>query len=174
MDRNKEQYKRQLDRSRNWKRRNPERHAELARAYRTRNREKTKAQNQLNYAIRKGEIVRQPCEGCGTSEKVHAHHHDYSKPFEVKWLCYLCHKKSHPVDDEDKKIKFKGAKYARLPGELNPNSSLTNKEVEQIRKMLELGLSQESIGRAMNVSQVTISRIKRNLCYKSDSIGPSP
>lgn len=166
MDRNKEQYKKQLERSRNWKHRNPERHAELARAYRARNREKTKAQNQLNYAIRKGELTRQSCELCGTNKQVHAHHHDYSKPFDVKWLCYLCHKKSHPVDDEDKKIKFKGAKHAILPGELNPNASLTNEQANMVRKMLELGLSQESIGKAMCVTQATISRIKINLVYK--------
>jgi hypothetical protein len=48
-------------------------------------------------AIRRGVLVRQPCEQCGSSgqfngrEGVHAHHDDYSKPFEVRWLCHFHH-----------------------------------------------------------------------------------
>lgn len=41
-----------------------------------------------------GSIQRQPCEVCGAIKKVHAHHVSY-KPkdwFNVKWLCYICHK----------------------------------------------------------------------------------
>src|SRR4051812_39153823 len=37
-------------------------------------------------ALRKGVLTRQPCEVCG-SEKSQAHHEDYSKPLEVRWLC---------------------------------------------------------------------------------------
>ena len=80
--------------SRNWKKEHPERHSELAREYRGRHPEKIKAQNKLNYAVRKGRIHRQPCEVCGVTEKIHAHHVSY-KPedwYNVKWLCYLCHK----------------------------------------------------------------------------------
>ena len=47
---------------------------------------KKTARNKLNYAIRKGYITRQPCEVCG-ERKVHAHHDDYTKPLEVRWLC---------------------------------------------------------------------------------------
>jgi hypothetical protein len=165
MDRSKEKYEQQLEMSRAWKQKNPKRHAELAVAYRARNREKTQAQNRLNYAVKKGLISRQPCEMCGTSERVHAHHDDYSKPLDVKWLCYLCHKKTHPVDDADKEIKFSGAKHASMPGESNPNASMTNEQAEQVRAMLSIGISQERIAKAMGVSQVTISKIKRRKSY---------
>ena len=37
-------------------------------------------------AIRLGILVPQPCEVCGTS-KVVAHHTDYAKPLDVRWLC---------------------------------------------------------------------------------------
>jgi DNA-binding CsgD family transcriptional regulator len=160
MDRSKEKYTQQLEASREWKKANPGRHAELARAYRARNREKTTAQNRLNYAIKAGRMVRGSCEVCGTDEKVHAHHHDYTKPLDVKWLCFQCHKASHPVDAEDKQVKFSGATKARLPGPSNPNAALTADEVRQIRWMLDLGISQEKIGRVFGVTQVTISRIK--------------
>jgi len=46
-------------------------------------------------SIQRGEIVRKPCESCGTSKRVEAHHEDYNKPLEVIWLCLSCHKKLH-------------------------------------------------------------------------------
>lgn len=164
-DRSSEKYEQQKEMSRNWKKNNPERHAELAREYRARNKEKTKAQNQLNYAVRKGLIERQPCETCGTSERIHAHHHDYSEPFDVQWLCYKCHKKAHPVTEEDKRIKFEGAKRADINGSENPNSKLSDENVREIRKLLEVKFSQERIAEMFGVYQTTISKIKRGISY---------
>ena len=45
-------------------------------------------------AIRDGRIKRQPCEVCG-SEKAQAHHDDYSKPLDVRWLCTTHHAEWH-------------------------------------------------------------------------------
>jgi len=160
MDRNPDKYQQQLEASAAWKKANKARHAELARAYRKRNPEKLKAQNELNYAIRSGRMERKPCEVCGTDQRVHAHHHDYSKPLDVRWLCFVCHKKAHPVDDEDKSVKFDGAKKAHLFGVDNPNGRLTERDIDEIRKMLSSGLSQERIGKVFGVHQVTISRVK--------------
>lgn len=42
-------------------------------------------------AIRKGELVRGPCEVCGTTKHIDGHHDDYSKPLEVRWLCRRHH-----------------------------------------------------------------------------------
>lgn len=87
----------QLDASFDWKKRNPERHAALAREYRKRNPEKIVAQNRLNYAIRKGRLKRLPCEICGEAKKVHAHHVSYDPKdwYNVRWLCYVCHEIEH-------------------------------------------------------------------------------
>ena len=52
--------------------------------YRKRNKEKIKAHYILNNAIKRGEIIRQPCEICGNI-KSQAHHEDHTKPFEVHW-----------------------------------------------------------------------------------------
>lgn len=45
-------------------------------------------------AIDTGEIQKQPCEVCG-KEETEAHHDDYNKPLEVRWLCKDCHKEWH-------------------------------------------------------------------------------
>lgn len=50
----------------------------------------------LDAAIRAG-IVEKPdvCSGCGkhaTGRGLEAHHHDYSKPLDVIWLCKKCHR----------------------------------------------------------------------------------
>ena len=44
-------------------------------------------------AIRAGKLIKQPCT-CGRTD-VHAHHDNYSKPFEVRWLCPGCHNAHH-------------------------------------------------------------------------------
>jgi hypothetical protein len=46
-------------------------------------------------AIRNGKLKRQPCEVCGTTERIEAHHDDYSKPLEVRWLCTTHHAEHH-------------------------------------------------------------------------------
>lgn len=45
-------------------------------------------------AIESGRLTRQPCEVCGVSP-THAHHDDYSKPLEVRWLCPHHHREHH-------------------------------------------------------------------------------
>ena len=83
--------------SREWKRRNPERHAALNQEYRARYPEKLIAQNRLAYAVRMGRVKRQPCEVCGETKNIHAHHVSY-KPedwYNVLWRCYVCHALEH-------------------------------------------------------------------------------
>lgn len=75
----------------------PERRAEntrVSRAWRQRYPERARAHSAVAYAIRTGKLERGPCEreGEGTCNgKIHAHHDDYSKPLEVRWLCALHH-----------------------------------------------------------------------------------
>ena len=48
----------------------------------------------LNGALKRGYMTRQPCERCG-AEKTDAHHDDYSRPLDVRWLCRRCHMAVH-------------------------------------------------------------------------------
>jgi len=60
---------------------------------------KAKAANAANYAIRTGLLTRQPCEKCGAAE-VEAHHEDYAKPLDVRWLCRTHHRQHHALEGE--------------------------------------------------------------------------
>lgn len=47
-------------------------------------------------AIRDGKLIKQTnCSKCNSDYKIEAHHDDYTKPLEVRWLCELCHKEWH-------------------------------------------------------------------------------
>ena len=45
----------------------------------------------LNHAIRDGLLTKRDCEICG--RKSQAHHDDYTKPLDVRWLCFYHHRK---------------------------------------------------------------------------------
>lgn len=55
---------------------------------------KRKAREAVRHRIASGTIIRQPCERCGM-QNAHAHHDDYSKPLEVRWLCVKHHAEVH-------------------------------------------------------------------------------
>ena len=63
-------------------------------SYRIRYPEKFLAHCMVNNAVRDKRLFKQPCEVCGKT-KVHAHHDDYYKPMEVRWLCKKHHLEVH-------------------------------------------------------------------------------
>jgi hypothetical protein len=77
--------------------RTPEGRAAQARstkAWASRNSVKRKAQIACGNAIRDGRLIRQPCDVCG-EVKAQAHHDDYGKPLDVRWLCTKHHAEWH-------------------------------------------------------------------------------
>ncbi len=75
----------------------PQRKISIAASQRERrkkNPEKYKARTAVSNAIRDGKLIRLPCEKCG-NEKSQAHHDDYSKHLNVRWLCRTCHVLEH-------------------------------------------------------------------------------
>lgn len=57
--------------------------------------EKYQARQMLNKAVYKGLIVRGRCEVKDCKETTDAHHDNYDKPYDVKWLCRLHHRRYH-------------------------------------------------------------------------------
>lgn len=51
-------------------------------------------------AIRSGILQKMPCEQCGSTVRIHAHHDDYLKPLNVRWLCAAHHKQWHDENGE--------------------------------------------------------------------------
>ena len=73
-----------------YRRAHREKISEHSRSWIVKNPEKATAYRKVRNAIKSGVLDRLPCEVCG-SKKSHAHHDDYNKPFEVKWLCATHH-----------------------------------------------------------------------------------
>jgi hypothetical protein len=46
-------------------------------------------------AVRYGKLIRKPCEVCGATKRIHAHHDDYDRPLDVRWLCASHHLEAH-------------------------------------------------------------------------------
>jgi ribosomal protein S27AE len=82
-------------RNREYRQQYPEKFIASARRWAIRNPEKRMAQNAVNNALRDGRLTKPMfCEQCSASP-VQAHHDNYSKPLEVRWLCVDCHGIAH-------------------------------------------------------------------------------
>lgn len=54
------------------------------------------AHSAVSNALRDGRLVRPPsCSACESTGRLHAHHDNYAKPLEVRWLCEPCHTAHH-------------------------------------------------------------------------------
>lgn len=87
-------------------------HAKSLMRQRIQSPEKYKARYALTNAIRDGRVVRGVCAVCGSSQ-VEGHHHDYSKPLDVVWLC----KKHHTEHHQQEKSRWATPAASRPPGE---------------------------------------------------------
>lgn len=74
---------------------------ERVRAWRERTPGAHKAHMTLEYAIRSGRLERpSECSACGAQGRIHGHHHHgYSDPLDVVWLCAPCHRAAHKALD---------------------------------------------------------------------------
>lgn len=62
-------------------------------------RKRANARTRLKHYVKAGKVKKGPCEVCGSTEKIEAHHEDYDKPLVVHWLC----RKHHLKKTEDEK-----------------------------------------------------------------------
>lgn len=64
-------------------------------AWRAEHPERVKAHRLVYVAKRNGTLIPQPCY-CG-DRKTHAHHDDYLRPLDVRWLCAKHHREADDV-----------------------------------------------------------------------------
>ena len=70
----------------------------ISKRWAEKNPDKKQATTAVNNAVRDGRLTKEPCFFCGDDNRVHAHHHDYSKPLDVTWLCPKCHHRLHAFE----------------------------------------------------------------------------
>jgi hypothetical protein len=79
--------------------------ADKQRRQRARHPERYQARTKLGNAVRDRRIIKPKiCDGCKEEKPLQAHHHDYSKPLDVRWLCFACHRElehGQTVTDKD-------------------------------------------------------------------------
>ena len=63
------------------------------------------------------------CEDCGSTRRLERHHHDYSKPLDVRVLCHRCHMREHARLNLPRRMK----RCAICPREFLPNHSKNHK-----------------------------------------------
>lgn len=68
--------------------------------------EKIAAHTILGNRLAQGRIMKKDCESCGEGN-TQAHHHDYSKPLDVVWLCSKCHSFKHKIEKIKNRIGIK-------------------------------------------------------------------
>jgi len=67
-----------------------------------RDRKRESAGSQARKAVKAGTLERQPCEVCGSTERVEGHHDDYDQPLAVRWLCKQHHEEAHHPPEQRK------------------------------------------------------------------------
>ena len=95
--------KRQEDkriRSKAYRQKYPEKKRLYEQEYRKKYPEKYKARNAVHNAIRDGKLTKLPCEVCNSTKNIEAHHDDYYKPLELRWLCHKHHVEHHFEEEE--------------------------------------------------------------------------
>lgn len=86
-----------IENARRWYWKNQEAQIAKQKQWRQDNPVAYRARTAVGNALRDGRLEREPCYFCGTNDGVQAHHHDYSKPFDVTWLCAKCHGRHHAL-----------------------------------------------------------------------------
>ena len=105
---------------------------------------KTTPAQRAHGAVARAVLRRGPCEACGATVGVDAHHDDYAKPLDVRWLCRPHHIAHHR---EQGAYANNGAKAGRKPP---PKHTVTD--------LYTMGLNQTEIARILRISRGSVSR----------------
>jgi hypothetical protein len=98
-DRNRSNAKERIKKNRERLLQNPEKYkknCQQKNEWAKKNKHKRNAHCKVARALLHGVLIRpNKCEKCGEIKAIEAHHDDYAKPLEVKWLCIECHNERH-------------------------------------------------------------------------------
>jgi hypothetical protein len=104
-----------------------------------RNPKKMAARQAVRAALSVGFLVKQPCEECGATVGVQAHHEDYDRPLDVNWLCVKDHNQRHRErgDGPSSRTPLKRSKKEPVnpepkAGEMKPKPKRKKKEAANV------------------------------------------
>lgn len=123
--------------------------------------DKRAAYKAVRSAIKSGALIRPTeCTRCGESPSttdgraaIQAHHHDYSKPLDVEWICAKCHRSETPLPE---------VIGAPVFGSGNGAAKLIEPQILEIRQS---NLSLRALGRIYGVDHKTIHRAKHGILW---------
>jgi len=88
-----------------WRKNNPEKAKISDKKKSDKYRIKSRIVSKVQWAVKTGKLIKpEKCECCERNHKrIEGHHMDYDKPFEVIWLCRICHVYTHRIIDLTRK-----------------------------------------------------------------------
>lgn len=105
--------------------------------------------NLTELAIEKGVIVKQThCSACDSTKNIEAHHDDYNKPLEIRWLCHKCHFDWHSKN-KPKKL------TVTFPAKSRQEISAMGKQSQRLRKEMSHEELQQKIKEATRLDILT-------------------
>ena len=122
------------------------------------------AYRKVRTAIKTGVLVRLvSCERCNTiplptsdgRAAIQAHHHDYSKPLDVEWICAKCHRDETPFPEK---------MGTPIYGERNGQAKLTADQVKYIRTSTRSGAD---IAKEFGVDRSTVNKVRKGVYWLS-------
>lgn len=122
-------------------------------------------------AVKRGHLAPLPCEMCGT-QPTHAHHDDYNRPLDVRWLCPRCHKAVHgraarPWPDARRSHgPYKYRPRSSRPGWRPPAPPRKSLHAEEARRMRAGGSTYRQIARRFGITQGTAYKWVNPVPYK--------
>lgn len=126
--------------------------------------EMRRAYRLVRSAIESGKLVRpDSCGRCGEAPAkgsdgratIQAHHHDYSKPLDVEWICSACHRIETPMPTYNPVCAQRGSK--------NGASRLKEDQIITIRSS---ALASRKLAKLFGVDKQTILRVRRGETWK--------
>lgn len=115
------------------------------------------AHQAVGFAIKSGELRKQPCEVCGVIGV--AHHDDYTKPLDVRWLCARHHRQLHA-----------SIKRATANEVLAAHAEV---RAEKERRLVNVFITRQELAKRHKTTVETIKRRQAKGIYTAHKIGRS-